>query len=253
MFSRALVKTPCQNMISGITNANLGQPDHALALAQHCAYIKALEACDLEVTVLPADEAYPDSVFIEDTCLVTRACAIITHPGADTRKGEVCAVRSAMEKFGLPIEIITAPGTLDAGDVMMVGDHFYVGLSGRTNKEGFRQLKEILDRHGMTSSPIPLSSVLHLKTGISYLENNMLLVWGEFEEKAEFQDFQRIRVPAEEGYAANSLWINGRVLVPSGHEKTRDLIAALGYTIIELDVSEYRKLDGGLSCLSLRF
>lgn len=253
MFTQAIVKIPCRNMVSGITGAGLGRPNHDLALAQHRAYVEALEACGLEVTVLPAEETYPDSVFIEDTCLVTRACAVITHPGADARKGETASVKAAMAAFDLPIETITAPGTLDAGDVMMTGDHFYVGLSGRTNPEGFRQLSAILNRYGYTASAVPLTSVLHLKTGISYLENNVLLVWGEFADKPDFNGFHRIRVPQEEGYAANSLWINGTVLVPQGYPKTQKRIQEKGYDVILLDVSEFRKLDGGLSCLSLRF
>ena len=253
MFSNAIVKQPCRNMINGITTAGLGQPDYPLALTQHDAYVRALESCGLSVTSLPPEEAYPDSVFIEDTCLMTPHCAVITHPGADTRKGETQTVREAVVPFGLPVETITPPGTLDAGDIMMVGTHFYVGLSDRTNPEGVSQLASILKPYGMTVSAVPLTSVLHLKTGISYLENNILLAWGEFTDKPDLKGFEKICVPEDEAYAANCVWINGTVLVPKGYEKTKGLIKDRGYEVLTLDVSEYRKLDGGLSCLSLRF
>ncbi len=253
MFTKAIVKQPCKNMVKGITQAGLGTPDYDLACRQHDAYIKALESCKLAVTILPQDDAYPDSVFIEDACLVTPGCAVITRPGAESRRGEIQSVRQAMAAFDLPLEEITAPGTLDAGDIMMAGNHFYVGLSDRTNTQGFAQLEAILNRYGMTASAVPLKSVLHLKTGISYLENNILLAWGEFMTKEEFSGFTRLEVGNTESYAANSVWINDRVLVPAGFEQTREMIAAAGYDPIEVDVSEFRKLDGGLSCLSLRF
>ncbi|MCG8685885.1 MAG: arginine deiminase-related protein [Desulfobacterales bacterium] len=253
MFKNAIVKRPCKNMVKGITEANLGTPDYSLACNQHGAYINALKSCGVSVTILEADESCPDSVFIEDTCLVTPHCAVITRPGADSRKGETLAVKTAMTAFDLPIETIKAPGSLDAGDVMMVGSHFYVGLSDRTNKEGFEQLETILNKYGMTASAVTLTSVLHLKTGISYLENNILLAWGEFLTKPELETFTIIEVPDQEAYAANSLWVNDKVIVPAGFNQTRDLIKEKGYETIEVDVSEFRKLDGGLSCLSLRF
>lgn len=253
MFTTAMVKIPCKNLVSGISNAASGKPDYSLAMDQHARYREALEACGLEVMVLEADEAFPDSTFIEDTCLVTPHCAIITNPGAETRKGEISSVRTAMDALGLTMEAIQAPGTLDAGDIMMVGSHFFVGLSQRTNKKGFEQLSSILKKYGMTAAAVPLTTVLHLKTGLSYLEDNTLLAFGEFLNKPEFQNFSILPVDEKETYAANSVWINGRVLVPMGFPKTKGLIEEKGYTTIEVDASEFRKLDGGLSCLSLRF
>lgn len=253
MFTSAVVKTPCANMVEGISHAGLGLPDYELALAQHGEYVKALETCGLAVTVLEPDEVFPDSCFIEDTCLVTRSCVVITRPGAGSRRKEIDAVARAMAGFGLPMKQIQAPGTLDAGDVMMVGDHFYVGLSERTNQEGVDQLAAILEPFGLTVSTIALSSVLHLKTGISYLENNVLLAFGEFLSKPELVSFDILEVGEDEAYAANSVWINNRVIVPKGCPNTLKMIQDKGYATIAVDVSEFRKLDGGLSCLSLRF
>lgn len=253
LFTRAIVKTPCKNMVKGITTANLGQPDYKLALKQHKNYIQALEQCGLKVIVLDPDENLPDSTFIEDACLITPNCAIITNPGADSRKKETISVGKAVQKLGMPLEEIQTPGTLDAGDIMMVKNHYYTGLSERTNSEGALQLNNILKKYQLTSSTITLENVLHLKTGISYLENNNLLAFGEFLTKPELKEFNILKVDPDESYAANSVWINGNVLVPKGFAKTKTMIENAGYKVIEVDVSEFRKLDGGLSCLSLRF
>jgi len=253
MFTKAVVRQPCRNMVKGISHANLGKPDYSLAVEQHSRYVEVLESCGLDVLVLEADEAFPDSTFIEDTCLVTPRCAIITNPGAETRKGEIHAVKTAIKSLGLTMEKIAAPGTLDAGDVMMKGNHYYVGLSLRTNQAGFAQLSSILEKHGMTASAIPLTTVLHLKTGVSYLENNTLLAFGEFLTKPVFQNFSILPVDEHEAYAANSVWINDKVIVPMGFPKTKKMIEDNGFTTMEANLSEFRKLDGGLSCLSLRF
>ena len=126
-------------------------------------------------------------------------------------------------------------------------------LSERTNKHGAEQLINILNKYGMTGSTVTLKNVLHLKSGVSYLENDILLAAGEFLTKAEFQKYNLVKIDDDESYAANSLWINDKVLVPKGFPKTKKKIEKLGYITIEVDVSEFQKLDGGLSCLSLRF
>ncbi|WP_022668187.1 dimethylarginine dimethylaminohydrolase family protein [Desulfospira joergensenii] len=253
MFTKAIVKRPCKNMVKGITTAGLGRPDYNLALDQHDNYIEALEACGLSVTILEADEEFPDSTFIEDTCLVTPACAVITRPGAETRRGEISAVAEAVKNIGVPVESIQDPSTLDAGDIMMTGNQYYVGLSDRTNPAGTDQLGIILEKYGLGVVPVPLSSMLHLKTGLSFLEHNNLLAVGEFLTRQEFRNFNLMAVDEDEAYAANSVWINERVMVPAGFPKTREMIEKKGYETLGVDVSEFRKLDGGLSCLSLRF
>ena len=151
------------------------------------------------------------------------------------------------------VKHIVAPGTLDGGDVMMVGDHFYVGGSERTNEAGIQQFFTILEKYGLTGSVVPLERVLHLKTGVNYLENNTLLVAGEFVNKPAFAEFDKIVVPEDEAYAANCVWVNGTVVVPAGYPTVLARIQEAGYRTITVDVSEFRKLDGGLSCLSLRF
>lgn len=256
MFRHVIVKTPCAAMIDGITeHPELGAPVYEKALAQHAAYIETLRKCGVDVTVLPPDEAYPDSCFVEDAAILTRCCAVITNPGAPTRKGETPAVEQAVKRFYPEDKIfhIKAPGTIEGGDVMMCGDIFYVGLSDRTNEEGVRQFAAILEPFGCKVVGVPLTEVLHLKTGVVYLENGVLLAAGEFLTKPAFEGYTKIEVPADEAYAANCIWVNGTVIVPKGYPKVLAAVQEAGYKTLVCDTSEYRKIDGGLSCLSLRF
>ena len=253
MFKKAIVRTPGKNMVEGISTAELGLPDYELALLQHANYIEALKECGLEVTILEADDTYPDSTFVEDVALLTKVCAIVTNPGAASRRGEIVAIKKVLKDFYENIEEVREPGRVEAGDIMMVGDHFYIGLSERTNQSGAEQMIAYLEKYGMSGSVVSLEEVLHLKTGIAYLEENNLLACGEFLKKEEFQKFNILEIDQSESYAANCIWVNGTVLVPKGYPKARAMIEGAGYQVKEVDVSEFRKLDGGLSCLSLRF
>lgn len=253
MFHSAIVRKPCEEMIHGISSASLGKPDYKLALKQHAAYVETLRFCGLEVSVLEADPGFPDSTFVEDVALCTPHFAVLCNPGASSRNGEKVEMSRVLPTLFPLVEKIEAPGTLDAGDVMMVGDHFYIGLSERTNTAGAENLISILEKHRRSGETVPLKDMLHLKTGVSYLENNHMLVYGEFCEHPAFTSFDKIQVEKAESYAANSLWINERVLVPKGFPGTLQKIKEAGYQCLEVDVSEFRKLDGGLSCLSLRF
>jgi len=253
IFSTAIVRKPGESLARGLTGAEHGVPDYQKACVQHESYVRALKDCGLKVRELEADEAFPDSTFVEDTALLTPQCAVITRPGALSRRGEIAGMRPVIEEYFTDIEEIRPPGTVEAGDIMMVGGHFYIGLSGRTNPEGARQVIRILDKYGMSGSIIKLDKVLHLKTGVSYLEHNNLAACGEFLSNPELKGFHIIEIPEEESYAANCVWINDRVLIPKGYPETWRKIMDAGYAVIEVDVSEFRKQDGGLSCLSLRF
>jgi len=255
-FNNAIVRLPGRSIENGISSVpELGKPIYEKALKQHADYVQALEKCGITVTLLEAMEEFPDSCFVEDTAVLTPNCAIISRPGAATRQRESSFILDTIRNFYTDDQIayITAPGTLEGGDVMMVGNHFYVGNSARTNTEGCRQFLEILKHFGHSCSIVPLSDFLHLKTGLSYLEDNNLLIAGEFAEKSDFKNFNKIFVAKDELYSANCLWLNGNIIVPTGFEKTTHAIRELGYTVLQVDTSEYRKIDGGLSCLSLRF
>ncbi|MBT8076880.1 MAG: N(G),N(G)-dimethylarginine dimethylaminohydrolase [Gammaproteobacteria bacterium] len=253
MFTKSIVRKPCRAMVDGLSSAGLGVPDYQKALIQHADYIDALEQCGLTVTVLPPDERFPDSTFVEDVALMTPRCAVITRPGAPTRAQETRLILDSIRQNYAAVKMIQAPGTLEAGDVMMVGDHYYIGLSERTNQAGATQLITILEKYGLSASVVKLDKVLHLKTGLGYLEDNKLLACGEFLDNPHFNQYEILAVDADEAYAANSVWINGTVLTPAGFPKTAELIRSAGYEVRPVDVSEFQKLDGGLSCLSLRF
>lgn len=255
MFKNVIVRRPCRAIVNGITTANLGKPDYELALKQHDKYIETLKSCGVDVTVLEANEEFPDSCFVEDVALCTKKCVIVTRPGAMSRREEIMQLdmQETLKKFFSNIEYIKEPGTIEAGDIMMVGDHFYIGLSERTNESGAKQMIDILEKYQLSGTAVPLKEVLHLKTGVSYLENNNLLVAGEFVNSPLFKDFNKIVIDKEESYSANCIWVNNTVLIPKGYPKTKEAVENKGYKVVEVDTSEYRKIDGGLSCLSLRF
>ena len=254
MFENAIVRRPGHSLVNGITSApELGKPDYGLAIKQHDAYIEALKSCGVGVTVLKADERFPDSCFVEDVAVCAKKFAVITNPGASSRKGEEKEIIEVIKKYYNDIEYIKEPGTLEGGDVMMVKDHFYIGLSKRTNREGAEQLIKALGKYGMSGSIIEISEMLHLKSGLAYLEDNVLLVTGEFINNLEFKKFNKIMIDEEETYSANCIRLNDYVLVPAGYPKTKEKIKNVGFKIIVVDTSEYRTVNGGLSCLSLRF
>ena len=254
MFTKAIVRTPGKSLVNGLSDSkHLGTPDYSKAIIQHQQYIEALKSCGLKITVLDPCEEYPDSTFVEDVALITPKCTIMTRPGADSRRGEVTKMTKTLESQFNNLEYIESPGTIEAGDIMMVGDHYYVGLSERTNLQGAEQLIAILVRYGLKGSTVRLTEVLHLKTGLSYLENNRLVVCGEFKNDPVFSGFEQIEIPESESYAANCIWVNDNVIIPSGYPITKQKVSATGYNVLEVDVSEFKKLDGGLSCLSLRY
>lgn len=253
MFTNAIVRTPCKNIINGITTSNEGEPDYLKALTQHKIYTDTLKLCGLEIATLPPNDNYPDSTFVEDAALLTPLCGIVTRPGALSRRKETKSMKMVIEDYYDDIEEVKSPGTVDAGDIMMVGSHYYIGLSTRTNAAGADQIIKILEKYDMTGSTVPLSDMIHLKSGVSYLENNNLVVTGEFIDKPDFEKFNLIKIDDDERYAANCVWINDYVLVAKGYPKAKQSIEQAGYKTYELNMSEFRKLDGGLSCLSLRF
>lgn len=257
MFTKAITRRPCKALIDGISTGQFcqGTPDYDNAVKQHDKYIAALRELGLQVTELEADERYPDSCFVEDPAVVMENCAVITNPARESRNGEKIEIEHVIKKFYDQSQIfyIKAPGTMEGGDIMQVGKHFYVGLSDRTNEEGAKQFNDIVTKFGYTSSTVPVTEGLHLKDFAIYLENNNMLVTAVMNEEPAFKDFNRFVVAPDELYAINSLNINGTVLVPEGYPKTQKLIEDLGYPVKLVDTGEFKKIDGSLTCLSLRF
>ena len=256
MFTRAIVCIPGHNFADGLTTVSLGTPNFDMVLAQHTQYCDALRQCGLELTTLEPDLRYPDSTFVEDAAILTPHAAILTRPGAASREGEVAAIRPAIDSFYSRLLTIDAPGTVDGGDICEAEDHFFIGVSLRTNEEGARQLAALLGAHGYTASTIDIRSmttILHLKSGISYIGDNTLVVMDEMASNPQFARFNQIRVSAAESYGANCVRVNDCVLVADGFPHLRDQLIALGFNPLVLNMSEFQKMDGGLSCLSLRF
>lgn len=256
MFQRAIVRPPAPTFADGLTTAELGVPDYNLALAQHAQYCAALEQCGLALTYLEPDERHPDSTFVEDTAILTKHGGIITRPGAASRSGEVIEMRSVLSRYFGELPAIEAPGTLDGGDICEADKHFFIGLSERTNEAGAQQLAAWLAEQGFTSTCIDIRSLpglLHLKSGIAYLGDQRLVLIDALADHPAFQQYDVMRVPRAEAYAANCVRVNDAVLVAAGFPLVADTLTRIGYEVITLDMSEYQKMDGGLSCLSLRF
>jgi dimethylargininase len=254
-FTRAIVRIPGQSYADGLTSAGEGRPDFHAACAQHARYCQALRDCGLELTVLPADEAQPDGTFVEDTAVIAGGVAIITRPGAPSRRGEVAAVAAALQPLvPLPARI-EAPGTLDGGDVCQAEAHFFIGLSARTNEAGAAQLIATLVQHGYTASIVDIRAhptLLHLKSGLSYLGERRFVTSPGMPRTAAMAGYEFIETAAAESYAANCVRVNDTVLVAEGYPQLAARLDELGYAVRRLEMSEFRKMDGGLSCLSLR-
>jgi dimethylargininase len=256
VFKHAIVRLPGTGFSQGLTTVQLGAPVHEKALQQHARYCEALQACGLTLTTLDADLDHPDSTFVEDTAVVTERNAVLTRPGAPSREGEVAAMRNALHSFFPAMVEIKAPGTLDGGDICEAEDHFFLGLSHRTNEEGTRQLAAHLAVEGYSSAVIDvrgMSSILHLKSGVSYIGENTLVVMEEMAGHELFKGYELIRVTEQESYAANCVRVNDRVLVAAGYPLLAAELKVRGFYPLELEMSEFQKMDGGLSCLSLRF
>lgn len=256
MFTNAIVRIPGRNFDAGLTTVDFGRPVFDLVLRQHQRYCEALMECGVALTALHADLRFPDSTFVEDTAILTSRGAILTRPGAASREGEVDAIRPALLNFFPSPLTIEPPGSVDGGDICEAEDHFFIGISQRTNEEGARQLAGYLASFGFTSSIINvrhMRTILHLKSGISYIGGNTLVVMEEMAENAEFRGFDRIAVCAEESYAANCVRVNSRVLVADGFPRLTAELRARRFNPLVLEMSEFQKMDGGLSCLSLRF
>jgi dimethylargininase len=252
MFTRAICRKPGLNFSHGITTVKGGKPDYAKMMTQHDAYVDALKKLGLQVEVLEPLGEFPDAYFVEDAAIVTPELAIITRPGAKARRGEAAAMEPVLVKYR-PLARIEAPGKLDGGDVLLIERHALIGVSERSNPEGAEQLGEILEDHGFTWTAVPVAEGLHFKSSVNWVGGRNLLVTEDFAGMDELEGFRQIVVDPTESYAANVLWINGTLIVPAGYPGTRKKLEVLGLPILELDTSEARQMDGGLTCMSLRF
>lgn len=251
MLANAILRRPGPDFAAGISTAKLGAPDLSRMLAQHDAYADALRAAGLEVELLDALPGFPDAYFVEDVAVVVPEVAVVARPGATSRRGEADEIVPVLARRR-PLARLDHPATLDGGDVMVVGRTVFIGLSARTNEEGADQLARFLAPHGYRSQTVPVGSGLHLKSGVSWIGGETLLLSARFADRPEFRAYRRIVVDAAEEPACNTLLVNGSLLTPAGFPKTRRQLDGAGLVVVELDVGEARKMDGGLTCMSLR-
>jgi len=247
----AIARTPGENAGAGLTHSGLGPIDYPRLCEQHAAYVAALSAAGAEVTVLDPLAAHPDAYFVEDVAVVVPELAVLTRPGAPSRRDEVAHIEAALARHR-ELARLAAPATLEGGDVMVVGKQAYIGLSARTNRAGADQLAALLAPFAYRCTVVAVRVDLHLKSGIGTIGGGDVLVAPAYLDCRELEDCRPIPVLAEEAHACNSIRVNDTVLMPRGAPRLRDTLIARGFDVIELDVSEVRKMDGGLSCMSLR-
>lgn len=250
--TKALVRRPSSQMAHGlVTHIERSPIDVDLARRQWQQYVEALESAGWEtVEVAPADEL-PDAVFVEDTAVVYGDLAVITRPGADERKPEVTATEEQLRALGYRIAHITAPGTLDGGDVLKFGGQVWVGEGGRTNTEGIGQLSDALAPLGAEVIGVPLTKVLHLKTAVTALPDGTIIGYPPLVDDIDFWGDRFLAVPEEPG--AHVVILGPRtVLMSTSGPESIELIKARGYDVIGVDISEFEKLEGCVTCLSVR-
>lgn len=226
--------------------------DYPLACRQHEQYRQALAQSGCQVIDLPAQADLPDSVFVEDAALVLDEAAILTRPGASSRRPEVELIRPALAEYR-PLHSIQAPGTLEGGDILQVGRTIYVGLSGRSSPAGIAQLTELVKPYGYTVQPVPLTGCLHLKSAVSRAGPDTLLINPNWVDPAWFAAFRLLEVDPAEPHAANALLLEGGVLYPSAFPLTRHRLEQSGIAVTLVDVSELQKAEGAVTCCSLVF
>lgn len=224
--------------------------DIARAEAQHAAYRRALERAGAAVEVIPADDRLPDAPFIEDTAVVFDEIAVIARPGAPSRRAELDAVALALSRYR-PLTYIQAPATLDGGDVLRIGRECFVGLSTRTNADGAGQLSATLGAHGYRVTPVVVTGCLHLKSAVAAIGADTVLINPAWIDASAFRGYRWIDVPDTEPFAADCLVVDGVVHVSTSYPRTLDLIRRQGFVTEVIEISEFEKAEGGLTCLSL--
>ncbi len=249
----ALVRSVPATHEKCLTSHTLETPiDLSLARRQHGSYCKTLEALGLELIRLEPDDRFPDCCFVEDPAVVAGDTAIITRMGVPSRVGEEAALREALRPF-TQIREIQSPGTLEGGDVIRIGEKLYVGLTKRTNRSGLEQIDAIVSEFGFEVIPVEVRRGLHLKSSCTYIGDDSLVLAPGGIDQGIFSEYNTIQIPPGEAQAADCLRIGGFVLVLEGYPTTKKLIEAEGFETQALEMSEFEKCEGALTCLSIVF
>jgi dimethylargininase len=254
LFNSVIVRPPTQELIKCVsTNPLKHTVDTSLAIKQHEEYVRVLKEEGIEVYVLPELKGFPDAVFIQDTAVVSsvRRAALVCMFGELSRRGEELSVAEFLRGLGFTLYYVSLPATIEGGDVLVTDvGVIYVGLSFRTNLYGIKFLRDFLSNYEVIT--VPIDKVFHLLSAVNYLGRKRLAIVPELVETSFFQGFKLIRIPLDEAYAANMLYLGcDRVLIPDGYPKTYDRLRKEGFKPIVVDVSEFWKCDGGVTCLNL--
>jgi dimethylargininase len=233
-----------------ITHIERTPIDVNIACAQHHEYVKALAEIGCQIVELPAEADLPDSVFVEDTAFILDEVAVITRPGADSRKAETDSIIRALSPHRALVHV-TEPATVDGGDVLVLGKNIYIGISTRSNNAAIRQLQELLDVYGYRVTGVEMHDCLHLKTAVTKVDENTLLINPNWADNFHFKDFDWIIVDPSEPFAANCLPVNGHIIYPTSFPKTRAKLESRGYKIKAVTVDELAKAEGAVTCCSL--
>ena len=253
-FTHAVTRRPGQDIASGLRAVDTGAPDLAAFLGHHAAYVEALKAAGAQVIELDPLEGYPDAVFVEDTALCLPEGAIIMRPGAPSRLGEAAAMAPVLARLYGEVACIGAPGFVEGGDILTTECEILVGRSARTDATGVAALAAIVAEWGYRLREVAVpDGVLHFKTDCSLLDAETILATPRLAASGCFEGYEVVHTAEGEEAAANSIRFNDSVLMAAGFRRTRDTLTDRGYAVIEIGNTEAAKLDGGMSCLSLRF
>ncbi|MEE9322564.1 MAG: arginine deiminase family protein [Granulosicoccus sp.] len=253
-FTHAITRRPAASVVDGLRAVDQGTPELAQMLADHEHYVATLQETGATVIELPALDAFPDSVFVEDTALCLPEGAVLMRPGAASRAGEVQAIAPTLRKYFGEVLEISGPGYIEGGDILFTGREILVGLSNRTNTAGVAALRKLVDDWGYTVREVLTpDDVLHFKTDCSLLDARTILSTGRLADSGCFDGYEVIHTADDEPAAANTIRFNQFVLMPAGFNETANRLCHAGYQVREINNTECAKIDGGMSCLSLRF
>ena len=253
-FDSAIVREPARSVVDGLRAVDRGPPSYDGVVAEHRAYVTALEAAGVAVERLGPLDAFPDSIFVEDPALVFAEGAIVLRPGAAARIGEAAEIGPVLRRRFERVATLDGPGFADGGDVLVMPKGIVVGLSARTDRTGAEALVRLLAElgHEAAIATTP-EGVLHFKSDCSLLDEETMLSTARLAASGTFDGMRVLMTPEGEEAAANALRVNDRVLVGAGYPRTADMLEDAGYSVVRLDTSEIAKIDAGLSCMSLRW
>ncbi|PLS21488.1 dimethylarginine dimethylaminohydrolase family protein [Neptunicoccus cionae] len=253
-FTRAITRKPAASIIDGLRAEDIGTPDLDRMLAAHAHYVETLKKTGAEVIELPPLEDFPDAVFVEDTALCLPQGAVLMRPGAPSRMGEVAEMSPTLNRVYDDVRRIEGPGHIEGGDILVTGREVLVGRSDRTDAEGVEELRNIISEWGHSLREVfTPEGVLHFKTDCSLLDGETILSTKRLDDSGCFKGYRVLHTAEGEEAAANSIRFNQFVLCPDGFPKTAEMLDKAGYNVVQIDNTECAKLDGGMSCLSLRF